>query len=170
MADTNTTEVKQQLITRDQMYSFMELEDGTLKLIGEGFTDLSESKGAKEYTRKYVNYKTEVSDVIGYAPSYSYTCDVISGDPVVDEIVKITDYEKVGTAAHRNIVTVNGWVPGATTGTFEAFKRKFAVIPDGKGSGTEALIYSGTFKARGDLITGSFDAEKQTFTPDNVSE
>lgn len=163
-------EVNQQLITRDQMFSFMELEDGTLKLIGEGFTDLSESKGAKEYTRKYVSYKTEVSDVIGYAPSYSFTCDVISGDPVVDEIVKIADYEKTGAAAHRNIITVNGWVPGTTAGTFEAFKRKFAVVPDGKGSGTEALIYSGTFKARGDLITGSFNAETQTFTPDNISE
>lgn len=169
MAETNTTEVKQQLITRDQMYSFMECADGKLHLIGEGFTDLSESKGAKEYTRKYVNYKTEVSDVIGYAPSYSYTCDVISGDPVVDEIVQITDYEKIGTDAHRNIVTVNGWIPGATTGTFEAFQRKFAVIPDGKGSGTEALIYSGTFKARGDLIPGSFDANTNTFTPDTAT-
>ncbi len=160
----------QQLITREQMFSFMEMEDGTLKLIGEGFTDLSESKGPKEYTRKYVNYKTEVTDVIGYAPSYSYTCDVIAGDPVIEEIVKISDNELTGSAAHRNIITVNGWVPGTSSGTFEAFKRKFAVIPDGKGSGTEALIYSGTFKARGDLIKGSYNAETETFTPDSVSE
>lgn len=166
--DNTTTEVKQQLITRDQMYSFMECADGKLHLIGEGFTDLSESKGPKEYTRKYVNYKTEVTDVIGYAPSYSYTCDVISGDPVIDEIIDITDYEKIGTAAHRNIVSVNGWMPGTTTGTFAAFQRKFAVVPDQKGSGTEALIYSGTLKARGDLIPGSFDAKTNTFTPDTA--
>lgn len=160
----------QQLVTREQMYSFMELEDGILALIGEGFTDFSESKGAKEYTRKYVNYKTEVTDTIGFAPSYSYSCDVISGDPVVEEIIKITDYEKLGASAHRNIITVNGWAPGTTSGTFEAFKRKFAIVPDSKGSGTEALIYSGTMKARGDLITGSYDAATQKFTPDNLSE
>lgn len=163
-------EVKQQLITREQMFSFMEMEDGTLKLIGEGFTDFSESKGPKEYTRKYVNHKTEITDVIGFSPSYSYTCDIISGDPVVEEIIKISDNELTGTAAHRNIITVNGWVPGTSVGTFEAYKRKFAVVPDGKGSGTEALICSGTLKARGDLIKGSFNAETNTFTPDSASE
>lgn len=163
-------EIVQQLITREQLYSFMELESGELALIGEGFTDFSESKGAKEYTRKYVSYKTEISDVIGFAPSFSYTCDVISGDPVVEEIAKISDYEKTGVAAHRNIVTVNGWVPGTTSGTFEAFKRKYAVVPNGKGSGTEALVYSGTLKARGDLITGSYDAATKKFIPDSVSE
>lgn len=164
MADNENKE--QQLITRDQMYSFMKCADEKYHLIGEGFTDLSESKGAKEYSRKYVNYKTEVSDVIGYAPSYSYTCDVISGDTVVDEIVSITDYEKIGTDAHREVITVNGWKPGTTSGTFEAFQRKFAVIPDAKGSGTEALIYSGTLKARGDMVPGSFNVETSTFTPD----
>ncbi len=160
----------QQLITREQLYAFMELESGELALIGEGFTDFSESKGAKEYTRKYVNYKTEISDVIGFAPSYSYTCDVISGDPVVEEIVKISDYEKTGAAARRNIVTVNGWIPGSTSGTFEAFKRLYAVVPNGKGNGTEALVCSGTLKARGDLITGSYDAATKKFIPDNLTE
>ena len=162
------TDVIQKLITRDQMVSFMECKsDGKYHLIGEGFTDLSESKGAKEYTRKYVHLKTEISDVIGYAPSYAYSCDVISGDPVVEEIVEITDYEMIGSDTHRNIVTVNNWIPGATSGTFEAFQRKFAIIPDGKGSGTEALIYTGTLKARGDVIPGSFDMKTMTFTPDS---
>lgn len=169
MADTNTTEVLQKLITRDQLMAFMECKkDGKLHLIGEGFTDLSESKGAKEYSRKYIHNKTEISDTIGFAPSLSYSCDVISGDPVVEEIVEITDYEKIGTDAHRDIVVVNGWTPGTTSGTFAAFKRKFSVVPDGKGSGTEALVYTGTFKARGDLIPGSLDAATNTFTPDTA--
>lgn len=166
MAEEDT--VLQNLITRDQMFSLMECADGEAHLIGEGFTDLSESKGAKEYTRKYVSYKTEVTDVIGFAPSISYSCDVISGDPVVKEIIDITDNEKTGADAHRNIITVNGWEEQTEPGKYKAYRRKYAVIPDSKGSGTEALIYTGTFKARGDLEPGVFDTATKTFTPNST--
>lgn len=157
--------VVQKLITRDQLYALMECKDGVYNLIGEGFTDLSESKGAKEYTRKYVHNKTERTDVIGFAPSISYSADIISGDPVIAEIVDITDNEKLGADAQRNIVIVNGWEPGQTSGTFPAYQRKYSVVPDSKGSGTEALIYTGTFKACGDMIKGSWSAETKKFTP-----
>lgn len=166
MADNNTA-VLNDIVTRDQMASFMMCEDKKYHLIGEGFTDFTESKNPKEHTRKYVNYKTEVTDIIGYAPSFSYSCDVVSGDPVIKEIVNITDNEAVGSAAQREVITVSNWIPGATEGSFAAFKRTFSIIPSGKGSGTDALIYTGTMKARSDLVVGTFDVATSTFSSAN---
>lgn len=155
------------LVLRYQFESYMECGSGnskTFQLIGEGFTSFPEAKNPKEYTRKYINYKTEKTDVIGYSPSVSYSCDTIYGDPVVQEIVSITDNELVGNDAHRDIVSVNCWEETETAGTYKAFKRTYAVIPGNKGDGTDALIYTGTMKAVSDLIVGTFNRANKTFT------
>jgi len=161
------------LVLRHQWESYMAITTGTGQsatttnnLIGEGFTTFPESKNPKEYTRKYVSDKTERTDVIGYAPSISYSCDVIDTDPVIQEIIKITDGELLGTATHRDIISVNLFEPTETTGSYKATKRTYAIIPDGKGDGTDALIYTGTMKAVSDIITGSFARSSKTFTAD----
>ena len=81
----------------------------TFNLIGEGFTSFPEAKNPKEYTRKYVNYQTEKTDVIGYAPSIEYSADCISDDPVVKEIVDIHENERTGYDTHRDVISVNRW-------------------------------------------------------------
>lgn len=158
---TSTTE----LVMRHQWEAYMECgaSEKAFNLIGEGFTTFPESKNPKEYTRKYINDKTERSDVIGYAPSISYSADAITNDPVVNEIMEITDLELVGTATHREIVSVNTWDENES-GEFAATKRTYAIIPDGKGDGTDALIYTGTMKAVSDITIGTFNRETKTFT------
>lgn len=166
-------EVNNDLIMRHQWEAYMECGSGetaAFNLIGEGFTSFPKALNPKEYTRKYVNYKTEKTDVIGYAPSIAYSCDCISGDPVVQEIVKITDFEMVGAATHRNIVTVNRWEADATTGECPAHMRTYAIVPGNKGDGTDALIYTGTFKAVGDVVHGTFNPKTKKFTAETVSE
>ena len=137
-------------------------------LIGEGFTDLSQSKNAKEYSRKYVHEKSERSDVVGYAPSISYSFDMYSGDPVCEKIAKISDEEKIGEDAHIDIVVAHLW--DESDGKCRAFKRTYAVIPDSDGSGTEALIYTGTLKAVGEITKGWFDEQEKTFTADDSDD
>lgn len=136
----------------------------TYALIGEGFTSFPESKGAKEYTRKYICDSTERSDVIGYAPSRAYSCDAISDDAVCAEIMKITDNEYVGEMAQREVIAVNEW--DGSSGSYTAFKRTYAIVPDTKGDGTDALVYTGTMKAVSDLVKGTFNPETKTFTAD----
>jgi len=158
-----------ELITRDQWRSYLGVKGAgnvvTYHLIGEGFTDLSESKNPKEYSRKYVHERSERSDVTGYAPSLAYSTDVYSEDPVVLEIIDITDNELVGTDAQRDVVSVNLWKPiQGQASKFEATKRTYAVIPDSKGSGSDAMVYSGNFKASGDPVFGAFDVTTKTFT------
>lgn len=157
----------QELVLRHQWESYMQCGTGdtaTYKLIGEGFTTFPEKKNPKKYTRKYVNYATERSDVISYAPNIAYSCDVITNEPVVAEIVRITDNELVGTDTHRNIVSVNLWEK-TEDGKYTAYMRTFSVVPDGKGDGTDAMVYTGTMESASDQVAGTFDRETKKFTP-----
>jgi hypothetical protein len=139
-------------------------EEKTPALMGEGFTAFSESKNPQEYSRKYINDKTQRSDVTGYAPQYDYTLDCIDGDPVVAEIVKVHDNELTGNEAKRYIITVNLW--SDSTGKACAAKRRlYTIVPDKKADGTDALVYSGSMKAAGDIEAGTFDLENLKFTP-----
>lgn len=158
------------LVTRSEWLAYMEVGGDsakTYKLIGEGFTSFAESKNPKEYSRQYVNEKSERTDVVGYAPSIDYSCDVYSTDPVIQELITIADKELIGSDTHRKICSVNTWVAGTTEGTYAAFERTYAVVPSTKGDGTDALIYAGTLRAVGDIVPGEFDPDTCTFTAES---
>ncbi len=116
------------------------------------FTELSISKNPIEYSRRYVDEKTERSDVVGYAPSISYSFDEYLGDAVLEDFVKISDMELVGGETHRDIVLVD--FSKEVLGGFSAVKRTFAIIPDTEGDSTDAYTYSGSLKAVGDIVAG----------------
>ena len=137
----------------------------TLSLMGEGFTQIDESKNPVEYSRKYVHEDSERTDVVGYAPSLAYAIDAHSGDPAIKKLIDIHESEAIGTDAQVDIVSVNMFEAGETDGTYKAFKRKYAVIPDSK-SGDNALTYSGNFKACGEKVPGTFTPASKTFTAD----
>ena len=80
--------------------------------------------------------------------------------------MKIHDGELIGNDTHRDVVSVNLWEAGEGANTFKAFKRTYAIIPDQKGEGTNALIYTGTFKAVSDIVPGTFNTSTKTFTAD----
>lgn len=131
-------------------------------LMGEGMTDLTESKNPKEYSRKYVKDRNERTDTIGFSPAISYSADIYDEDPVAQELVAVSDRELIGNAAHRRIVSVNLWQPvGANT--YIAYLKTYSLIPDGKGEGTDALVYTGNFKSTGENIAGTFNTVTKTF-------
>jgi len=152
-----------ELVMRAKLAHFMKCgAPPSYHLMGEGFTDLSESKNPKEYARQYVHMTTESTDVIGYSPSEAYSVDIYSENPVALRIAQATDEEQVGSAARVSIVEVHYWEQlGANT--FAAYEREFAIIPDGKGSGVEALVYTGNFKAVGQSTKGTWNDTSKTF-------
>lgn len=120
-----------------------------------GFTEMSNAKNAKEYSRQYVDEDTERSDVVGYAPSTSYKFDRFGGNAVQEILADIADNEKLGSEAHVEIVVVDLMDETSTTGHFSAAKREFAVIPNADGDSLDAYTYSGTLKACGDRVLGT---------------
>lgn len=133
-----------------------------------GFTQLSNSKNPKEYSRQYVDRECEDTDVVGYAPSSSYSFDRHTETPVHDLIAKIHDGELTGGEALVDVVVVDLFAPGESDGTYKARKRTYAVIPDADGDGTDALIYTGSLKSKSDMEEGtatvSSDGTTATYT------
>lgn len=120
----------------------------------KGFTELSQSKNPKEYTRQYIDEENERTDVIAYSPELSYSFDEIEGNEAQKVIIDITNNERIGDAAKVDIIIVDLSRESTPAGKFEAVKRTFSVIPDSEGDSTDAYTYSGTFKANGEKVFG----------------
>lgn len=134
--------------------------------VGDGFTSFPESKNAKEYTRQYIHMRQEVTDVVGYAPSIAYSCDVYDDDPCCTKIVTITNNEAVGEDAEVEILIVDTYKAtgeGASAAA-PARKRTYVVVPDQIADGVDALVYTGTLKAVSEITEGTFNLSTSAFT------
>ena len=123
------------------------------------FTTITNSKNPKEYSRQYVDEDAETSDVVGYAPSIEFSYDRYTNTPVHDKLSKIHDGELLGNDTHVDIVTVDLFTEEDDNKRCLAVKRTYAVIPESDGDGTDALIYSGTFKSASEIVKGYATSE-----------
>ena len=151
MADTTKAS---KLIGRHKRLAFMKTDETTFSRM-TGFTSLGDSKEAKEYSRQYVDEQTERTDVVGYATGISYEFDRHTNTPVHAKLAEISDDEIVGTDAQVDILTVDLFADEATETSAPARLRTYSVIPEASGDGTDALIYSGNFKAASEIVKGT---------------
>lgn len=119
----------------------------------EGFTDLTTSKNAKEYSRQYVDEDYERSDVIAYNSSISYNFDAYKDNSVLEDMRRIHEEELTGTDAVREIISVDMTTVTQGSGRYYAtgYRRQYAVVPDSDGGSTDCLTYSGAFKSHGEM-------------------
>ena len=163
------------LINRADRLSFMNVKTADLPEFVRmtKFTTMTGGKNPKEYARQYVDMTTESSDVVGYAPAVEYSFDRHTQNAVHEKIAEITDDEMVGQNTYVEIVTVDVFTEDAQ-GRSIARKRTYSVVPDSEGDGTEALIYSGSFKAVSEIVKGYVTTtdKYQTvkFTEGNIPE
>lgn len=166
------------LVKRSEKLSFMECGTTEKKFVRmEGFTDLGFNHNAKEYSRQYVDEDTERTDTSGYSESISYKFDRYKDNPVLEELVEITEEEKIGNDAVRRILTVDlttgSAIPGSSSDPNSAglgricsgYVRDYAVVPNSNGDSTDCMTYSGDFKSRGKktkLAKISVSADGQT--------
>lgn len=142
------------LVMRTGKLAFYKIPGNDYYTRMEGFTSLSTSKGAKEYSRQYVDEDFERTDITGYATSTSYELDRYDGHPVTDDIISIHENELIGQNAVRSIIQVDMTTVDDSSGYAQAATgkmRDYAVIPDTDGDTTDCMTYSGTFKTRGEM-------------------
>ncbi len=149
------------LVARSDMRSYL-LVGGVYREIGDGFTDFTENKNPKEYSRQYIHESSERTDLVGFAPSVTYAFDVYEADEVQAALLEIVLSEAVGDAAAVTVVTAF-LHKTVDDGRAEAVRREYTVCPAKLGAGTDALICSGTLKARGDAVRGTFDVSAKQF-------
>lgn len=162
------SDTKPKIVGRHKRVAFMDTDTtGTTPKYERmtNFTSMTNGKNPKEYSRQYVDKETEDTDVVGYAPSTDYSFDRYTNTPVHEKIAKIHDGELTGSDALVDILTVDLFDGDETTG-YVARKRTYAVIPDTDGDGTDALVYSGSFKSKSDIevvkVTVSADGKTAT--------
>lgn len=160
--------MSEKLIMRHERLAFMNTgtaSSATFKRM-TGFTQLTDAKNPREYTRQYIDEANERNDVVGYAPEKSYSFDYHTENPVHAKLVDITDNEMIGTDTHVDIIVVDLFATGTSK---PAKKRTYSVIPDTSDDGTDALIYTGTLRAAGEFTEGTATSSDNwqtiTFTP-----
>ena len=101
----------------------------------------------------------------GFAPQIDYAFDRHSNDPVLMDIVDISDRELIGNDAVRSIINVD-----TETGT--AYKRDYAVVPNSEGDDANIYTHSGSFKANGEVVKGTATSSDNwqtvSFTPESA--
>lgn len=144
--------VKEELVKRSRKVAFMGVvsEDTETFTRMTKFTDFSKSSNPTEYSRQYVDEDGEVTDVTGYSPEISYAFDYYTNNAVHSDIIDITDNEKTGDDAVRNIIIVDFTRPvESQRNQYYGKKRPYAIIPDSEGDSTDAYTYSGTLRNKG---------------------
>ena len=140
-----------QVYNRADIVNFMGLTiDASIFQRMKGFTDSGKSLNSSTYDRRYVDEKTERSDVVAYATEIAYGFDRMYGNAVHNVIAKVHDDEIVGF--NVPIVTVNFNEP--VNEGYKARMRIWSVQPDSDGDNTDAYTYSGAFKANSSIVTG----------------
>ena len=168
------SETEKKIVRRSKRVAFMNTDKtGSTPKFERmtGFTTLTTSKNPTEYSRQYVDEDSERSDVVGYAPSIEFSYDRHTNTPVHDRLSEIHDKELLGNDAHVEIISVDLFTEEREGAGCVATKRTYSVIPDSDGDGTDALIYSGTFRAASEIeyghATSSDGWQTATYTKDS---
>lgn len=153
------------ILQRHQRLIYLKCSDG-YELIGEGFTGLTTSANAKTEEKHWVHQQNATGGLSGYAPSMAFVSEMDDTDPVSLYLQEVADNFDIGVKAHTDIVIVDTWKEGKTTGTCVARKQDVVISIDNPGSGEagSALGLTGTFTYDGSPVLGEFNMSTKSFT------
>lgn len=153
------------LVQRHQRVAFMNVgtADAPEFTRMKKFTSMTNNKNPKEYARQYVDEASEDTDVVGYSPATDYAFDRHTNTAVHDRIAQIHDGELTGSDALVDILIVDLFTADEE-GKCEARKRTYSVIPSADGDGTDALVYSGSFKCKSAVTIGTATLSEDEMT------
>jgi len=130
-------------------------------LINEGVTNFEDDLAPVTETKQYIADQNQRDEVTGFKPTFAYTAELDSTDPVSQLLYNIGANQQVGATV--DIVTVDVWT--LENGVCDARKGTYNVIPSKAGSGApgSALTMEGTLAQVGGLDTGTWDVANKTF-------
>lgn len=175
MAITNSNVNVPNPVMRYEIADYLSVED-VFELMGIGFDSLNENPNAQSNAKTYINQKTQSSFIKGYQREFPYTADMIKSEAALMALYNVSRNNLTGADAMFEYVRVDLYDPvlvdgKASTSVFKA--RKFIVsneVSSNEGNGGENMTLSGTLKAFGDPVEGTFDITKKTFTETTTEE
>jgi hypothetical protein len=132
------------------------------ELINEGITDFTESQNAQVEASHYIGNKVATQRTRSLQPSFAYAGLLNDEDVVSKRLYEIGANQELNVKV--KIVHVDTW--GADKTKLMARLGTYNIIPEnpGSGSGGEDLGISGTLSQIGELVVGTWDMGKKTFT------
>lgn len=166
MAIKDTSVVVPSPIMRYEVADYLSVDDG-YELMGLGFETVNESPNAQSSSKTYINQRSQSSFVKSYQREFSYSADMIKSEKALMALHDVNRQNMTGADAMFEYVRVDLYDPasGDTANTFKA--RKFIVsneVSSIEGAGGENMTFSGTLKAFGDPVEGTFNTQTKTFT------
>lgn len=134
-------------------------------LLGDGITSLTEEFNPESETKQYINQANGTTVIKSYTPSISIEREYIKDDELqawIDEKIKTLP---TGSDAETDYIRINLFDETATSGTYNAVKRKCTFQFDSVGGDAgSALVNALTLGGIGDGIVGTFKVSDKTFT------
>lgn len=134
-------------------------------LAGTGLTDWTEDSAPSTDDGQYINEKNQHSNMMGYAPSVSYSGELIPNDEFIRHIYEVGKKKLIGEMFTG--YEVETWAPvNATEGEFSCHMSKYEIQPSnpGSGEGGGKLAIEGKFAQKGDSVHGKYNITTGLFT------
>lgn len=157
-------------VMRYDIADYLGMEDGTFELMGLGFESLNESPNAQSSSKTYINQKSQASFVKSYQTEFPYSADMIKSEKALMALYNVSRNHLTGADAMFEYVRVDLYDPvmtAETPSTEEFHARKFIVsdeVSSIEGAGGDSMQFSGTLKAFGDHVEGTFNIKTKKFT------
>lgn len=135
--------------------------------VNKGFTQLDEEGGAQVETEAYIGDRNASTTITGYENTWAYNTQYISDEAVCKDIVDIARYQKTGSDAERDLVSIDMSEEPVSEGVYKARHFKIAVeAGPPQGDPRSVTTSEGTFHQLGDMEEGTFSIATNIFTPD----
>ena len=134
-------------------------------LAGTGITDWTEDASPNTDDGQYINEKNQHSNMTGYAPSVSYSGELIPDNAFVMHVYEVGKKKLIGEMF--TAYEVETWAPiEGSVGEFAAHKSEYEIQPSnpGSGEGGGKIALEGTFAQKGDSLHGKYNIADGTFT------
>ncbi len=151
-------------VMRHEIADYLKVGE-TFELMGLGFESLNESPNAQSSSKTYINQKSQSSFVKSYQREFPYSADMIKSEKANMALYNVNRHNLTGADAMFEYVRVDLYDPDTATNSFKA--RQFTVsveVSSVEGNGGDNLVHSGTLKAFGDPVEGTFNTQTKTFT------
>lgn len=154
------------LQSRGQLSSWVsKTKTGPFNRLAKGIETLDNAKNPQTNEFTWIDDSSD-SNTSGFQESFAVSGYFYDGDPASEMLHEMAWTNAKNEDASLYYCIVRHWEEGTTSGTYDAKLLEVSFAPENEGGGTggENVTFSGTFNAKGDPISGSFEMDTKTFT------
>ncbi|MBQ8569328.1 MAG: hypothetical protein IJ446_08935 [Oscillospiraceae bacterium] len=143
---------------RTDIEVYMEINTVSYAQCGAAWLVFSESPNAQTKSRKFINEKTERSNITRYAPQWSFECLLMYDRPEIKKLYDIVKQRKTGSDTVVTFIVVDKFDK-------DSARMVRAAVQITSLDDDDDMIIKGTFYNQGDEVLGTFDTNTGVFTP-----